>query len=124
MPSNHQILPKIGMWRHPLRNFPSASRYKALGHPSATLTCQSYNRYPYALSAEFSEEHICDNRRDTSKMRASGDIDRHLRGEVVCSPEKSHWVPSCATRNVSRAKRNQRTLTAILLTTCCKTLIN
>jgi hypothetical protein len=96
-------------------------RYRALGHPSATLTHPRYNRYPYALSAEFSEEHIYDNRRDTSKARArlAGDIDRHLRREVVCSPEKSHWVPSRVTRNVSRAKRNRRTLTDIWLTDDC-----
>jgi hypothetical protein len=103
-----------------------------LGRSSATSTRSRYNRY--ALSVEFSEEHICDNHRDTSKARASGDIDRHLREEVVCSPEKSHWVLDCVTRNVSRAKRNlncvtrdvsrtkqsQRTLTAKRLTTFVK----
>jgi hypothetical protein len=33
------------------------------------LTCPMYNRYPYALFAESSKEHICGNRGGTSNKR-------------------------------------------------------
>lgn len=45
------------------RNFPTASRHKALYLQSVRSTCLMYHRFPYDFFAEYSEEYVRSNRR-------------------------------------------------------------